>query len=565
METSIVKNYHIKKDVLLQWVQWRFRNWDPGYLGLIKVKADSLMKSDLRAIKKQLARKDNWDPPEEFPDVFPQYPGTMLRRPRPHEFQQWEAHHVALREKEKLLFDASEPEVEFWETGSASNKFAQHLRTSTEGVTEHLVRAANDPMIRHIFLQSDDSRSPVNCSPDMLKFVLTYHQIDPFFLDSFTAFVEQYEPVDQSLMSFRGTDTLKCPDDRVIALPQVGRSGREFHTSYLLRSIEYISDMDWNWAVRQTAVYTSFDVETGRSVWFNIKSNDLFKSRIKKSSEYLDLPSRPVGSNVPAYFEASLLTHLVYLAWCDENWRKFNNDVENGIRDILDRARTTPIDDHLDERQVENGAYPKSLRGSTRVNFMPSRTDIMSSKSLAKQSTLERLTGATRKLMDAFASRRAHGERDLEKAADVHDELDHVSIASLDGAEIMHTLDKFRIKDMQTLRTFGDRIQRAILTLQLNISVLEDIHRYYRSLFTSDTAAMMDLKSRSEEAMAMFLSEVYSITQSLSSRKSQLEYLAEQLKEGNQLYGDILQYRSLHIGQFFMESAQETAKQTKII
>ncbi|KAH8881813.1 kinase-like protein [Thozetella sp. PMI_491] len=76
MEYSIVEGYHIAKRDLLKWLEWRFRSWDNS--SQIKVKArdgdwivvapEALTVSDLRTIKKQLARGVDWQAPEEEMD-----------------------------------------------------------------------------------------------------------------------------------------------------------------------------------------------------------------------------------------------------------------------------------------------------------------------------------------------------------------------------------------------------------------------------------------------------------------------------------------------------------------
>lgn len=91
----------------------------------------------------------------------------------------------------------------------------------------------------------------------MFKTIATHQQVGTSFLDAVYAFGDQEEPKDLCLMNFSSTHTLKTPQDKLVAIPELGRSGREFQVSYLLRSVEAKKDRDWPWQIRQAAVYHS--------------------------------------------------------------------------------------------------------------------------------------------------------------------------------------------------------------------------------------------------------------------------------------------------------------------
>src|SRR5262245_15322370 len=112
----------------------------------------------------------------------------------------------------------------------------------------------------------------------MLKSLFTYHQVEPSFLDFVYTFGGQESQMDLCLMNFQSSDTLSVRKDDLIRIPELGRSGREVCVSYLLRSVERDPQPSkrWKWNLRQSAVYHSFDFESGQSFWFTIKANDLF-------------------------------------------------------------------------------------------------------------------------------------------------------------------------------------------------------------------------------------------------------------------------------------------------
>ncbi|KAK3367593.1 hypothetical protein B0H63DRAFT_489466 [Podospora didyma] len=525
---------------------------------------------------------------DRFKDVWgttADYPKTMLRSVRPHEYHERNSRAEKLRNERDDLFDDEEEKLELWETG-VENKFSESTFHVVEAMREHLEKDQPEPQIRHAFLESKNSQSPLKCSPEMLKTVFTYHQVEPSFLDAVHTFGDQADPKDLCLMSFRSHDTLTTPKNRLAAIPKLDRSGREIDVSYLLRAPEIKKDNDWPWQIRQAAVYNSFDVITKRSFWCTIKGNDEFNRRIKQSSPYLDIPSDPTDkTRASSYFNASLATHMVYLSWCDENWRQYINDIEDNIQGILKLARKAPIDDDLEDKGSILAAYPKSLRETkTRNSTMRSNkenaskaqsktnTGLSARPSMRKQSTLEVIAGAQKSLMGYLHLGGAKQKiGDLEKnqggpaASTMFVENADENSSSEDLVDKRRVLNEFRFSDVQILYTFSDRIRRAILTLTLNISVLQEMHAYYNRLLTVDIESFRHIKEGSKENLAEFLYEIQSLSKRLETRRTQLECLGTLLTEGNALYDGILQYRQLDISQRFQETAQDSAEQMHIM
>src|SRR4051812_3030524 len=107
-----------------------------------------------------------------------------------------------------------------------SAEFYSSNHDSAESLRKHLNRGSKDPQIRHgyvfppikpvlwavlthrRFLQSSDSRSPLNCTPEMFTTLCTYQQVDASFLNDVQAFGEQDEPKDLCLASVGATHSL---------------------------------------------------------------------------------------------------------------------------------------------------------------------------------------------------------------------------------------------------------------------------------------------------------------------------------------------------------------------
>lgn len=388
-------------------------------------------------------------------------------------------------------------------------------------------------------MTSEGSRAAINCSMDMFKIVCSYHQIDPSFLESVCTFGECDQPIDLCLAQFREKDTLKCHPQQRLELPNLGRSGREIRLSYLLRSVEYSEDGPqgvWGWQIRQIANYHSFDVESGRAFWLTIKGNELFQDRIQEVSPFIEIPPKAEvdEGDVSPYLKATLATHIVYLSWCDENWRQFINEVEEDIRAIVSPANGVLLDDHADP----SSTYPRSLREMSR------RSTMLYSKSHSRSSTmatgatdpkspiLSKVLNATTSTLNSWLRRERTPQVDPEKAMPQQDNASQ-PIGNPLPRDKQDMLSRFRFKDMQTLHRHTDFLQKAILVLDLNVGVLRDISAYYRSLITTEFSENMSCK----EAIEDFLKEVSSILRRLETRSRQMHCLLSTLSQNMLLVG----------------------------
>ncbi|KAG7084288.1 serine/threonine protein kinase [Colletotrichum scovillei] len=500
-----------------------------------------------------------------------EYPQVQLRKQEPHEALFGERQYRSLQERECSLFDRAASVITFWETGRR-NQFPNDEEAiwDMETLWSHLHRSDQDPHVRHVFVSADNSRSPLSCSMDMFKLVCTYHQVNPSFLEPVHAFGRQTEPLDLCLAQFKGSDTLDCLTEGLPELPKIGRSGREIQLSYLLRSVESSESGKgvWDWQIRQVANYHSFDVETGRAFWFTVKADDVFEDRIKKTSPLLRIPAKAEtqDGDVSLYLQASLATHLVYLCWCDENWRQFINETEAGIRAIVTPASKAIVDDLIDRESSLLSAYPKPLRDS-RSQTMYSQSQSMSGTLATtidpeknKMSMLSRMANGTSSTLSSWLRQEKSKQTDPELGG-------HCAACPTDTSppppqpDTWEVLNQFRFKDVQTLHKHSEIIHRASLALELDMGVLNDICTFY-----SHTAATeFRGKVACEGAISNFIKEVQSIARRLETRLQQMRCLAITLGQSIQLYERLLQQRTSHIGNWFAEIAHENTKQMQVI
>lgn len=105
----------------------------------------------------------------------------------------------------------------------------------------------------------------------MFRYICSYQQISPIFVDMLASFGKQYRKLDFHSASFYQDDVTKPATGVGMQIAEIGRSGWQLRHCYKLHGVE-VSEVENRWTVRQTAVYHSFDLEQGRAFWLTIKS-----------------------------------------------------------------------------------------------------------------------------------------------------------------------------------------------------------------------------------------------------------------------------------------------------
>lgn len=154
----------------------------------------------------------------------------------------------------------------------------------------------------------------------MLTFFLSFHQVMARFLDMVLSFGKTSLPFDFHYTAFREESCSHMNETEHSAIPRLGRSARQVRICYNLWSVE-LSDARAGppWSMRQTAVYHSFDIENGRALWITIKANDLLQKRVTEASKTFKQLQPSSIQNLQGSFSSTLITHLLYVEWCDEN------------------------------------------------------------------------------------------------------------------------------------------------------------------------------------------------------------------------------------------------------
>ncbi|KAF3797155.1 hypothetical protein GCG54_00009125 [Colletotrichum gloeosporioides] len=461
-------------------------------------------------------------------------------------------------ERVPTLFNTPGAKLDVWETG-LRNKFPEDILSLSkpDAIRKHFIRSEKDPHIRHVFIGSNDSRSPMNCSPEVFRFICAYHQVEPFFLEAVLSFGRQPYPIDYCLAHFRSKTLVECKAPVSHALPKFGRSGNSTHVSYLLRSVEHSGAKGIEgWQIRQAANYHTFDLETGRSFWFTIKANKIFKNRIKDLTPRLRIPTKPetADGNIVPYLKASLDTHLLYISWCDEGWRDFINDFETSIRNIVLPAKTALVDDHINPESSQYDVLPWALQQKRRQRTM-SHGQSRANTGLTSNHSEKRAPSTVQERVFSF-SHSFFGLKttkpDEEQGLQSENAANHRQTLN-SGLDPSGSLDKLRIKDVQTLYSRSELMQRSLLVLELNTGVLRDLHVYYSNLTKTE---LKDPKYK--DVVDDFLRRLESIIRRLETRRAQLNSLSTHLTQSIQL-------RSNQIGMDFADVAHESNRQMNMV
>jgi hypothetical protein len=177
--------------------------------------------------------------------------------------------------------------------------------------------------------------------------IFTYLQVMPTFLDYLFCYGEQVFEQDFHFSGLHYEPRLS-PGHRDLCVPELARSGRTFQICYNLRSVEPAKrQKNWPWSIRSTAVYHSFDVETGLSNWIVVKGSESMKRRMISELDPLNAAQQHSVATLEDAFMYTLSSHLVPCNWAGENWRWYINFMEEEIQKITRRTLTVTVTEQL--------------------------------------------------------------------------------------------------------------------------------------------------------------------------------------------------------------------------
>ncbi|KAF7534429.1 hypothetical protein G7054_g6228 [Neopestalotiopsis clavispora] len=416
-----------------------------------------------------------------------------------------------------------------------------NMEDMKEHLDKHLVHKEKDPYLRHVFLSADNSSAPLDCTFDMFHYLCTYHQVPPDFANLLSSFGrENGIPRD-----FHHTHLFQQIDGKLsnrLAIQTLGRSGFETRLGYKLSAMEFSQK---KWTMRQTIAYHSLDLGTGRSFWMTTKANDEIFKRVIEASRDTHGPISAIPLTPQAALSNALHTHLIITDWCSEGWRWYISGVEMEMRNIFDKITAAPI-------PPEDIALDP-IGDLVRIVSFPRSDTLTSQQSMLSGSTWTRDTKGVGMFGQGHTGQSA--TRDMANLASsstipMQWLPGHSTPRANRDMQVEHTkkrieiLKEFSLDEVKQLNFAISKLREARMVMDLNITILGELREYYSNLFEAP-----DLSKEIREECALdfheFKSRVSSTEMFMTSERLRCDTLMDQLKDGKDMYGLILESRSL--------------------
>jgi hypothetical protein len=123
---------------------------------------------------------------------------------------------------------------------------------------------------------------------------------------------------------------------------------------------------------------------------------------------------------------------------------------------------------------------------------------------------------------------------------------------------VAHFSPTFTFNDRQRIEYIEEKLQEALLELELNTEVLRDLRQLYRSNI-DHTEFPPDIRSDCEHDIVRFEANIVGIEKDLRIQQLRTKELLRVLGNRKKMLNDILQYRSTKACESFAKRAQESA------
>ncbi|KAK2813990.1 hypothetical protein FQN50_000394 [Emmonsiellopsis sp. PD_5] len=395
----------------------------------------------------------------------------------------------ALDREENGLFGAeNDSEVYFWETVRDRNEFPTDpdCIKSVSDVKRALPlvgQTLKDP----IFIEpKGHSRAKLKITREMLTLILSYHQVMPEILEIVFPFGYQKELKEFHFVTFRHSGHVHSRH-KALDIPGLGRSGRFLQCCYNLESVEP-KRSEWPWSIRQTAVYHSFDLETGRSVWIMVKGNGLIRNRIMEGTKGQNQGSMSSPSTPAKSFSLSLEVHLILCDWACEKWRWYIDFLHKQIQELTDGTKSYSPDG-----------------GLTTDPFMWQHSATAPSRLSNRVGTFDRLRRWTTGLSSHMPNHTpaAHA---------------HQNMQSLGEKQENPTLQFDNVGALQHLQ---EKVEEVLLVFEMDTKVLHDLDQYYMDSFKSDGISD-DMRKECKISLDRFSERIRGVASDLQMQKARL-------------------------------------------
>lgn len=364
-------------------------------------------------------------------------------------------------------------------------------------------------------MHSKSSRTRLKITLPMVKTLLSHHEVVPVFLEFMFSFRKQKFKKHFDFNGFRAHESWASqPIDSITTSPAL-----RLQLCYNLRCIEVAEQPEhWPWSMRQTAIYHSFDLTCGDSVWINVKNNSglspRIKSLIKKSA-----PSDPTSMlDVPGAFRAALATHLVYCEWASERWAGYVGFLED---------------------ELQHKTRYALLAGVSRPKESPRRFDAIERRQTApplrRQTTMASIASASRDRL-ARVWRTPRLAQHANAPATITENVEMMIKEPILGHA--GEGEDFTYDDLRAIQYIEDQANMAVLAIRSNISIINELLSYHQFLRKSEEY-QKTLGITCDLALRRFYARIASILSDLKLHQSRVETLLHFLADRKALVSTI--------------------------
>jgi hypothetical protein len=335
---------------------------------------------------------------------------------------------------------------------------------------------------------------------------MTYHQISPVFLDFVFSFGHQEYPEDFYLSGIRLEQNLDATGE-VKSISTLQRSDRGFQLCYNLRSVETTtSPKRWPWSIRQSAISSQYDVRTSRATWIILKANKKLRVKLQDAAQSARFTDSDRFDTVKGSFAAYLATHVIVCEWARGHWARYITFLEGELQRRTRFAALTDVD-----KPVIQGTTSMRLDRRMAMPIQPIQRQTI------WQSTKQSI-GKARTVLSWRPSRTA-------AAAEPDVELDDAaSVAS----EAPPATEDFTFDALQELHSLEERSHKAVLSIQLNMSIMKELREHIFALATM-THFPDDLRRNKCTMIDGFAAQILSIMNDLKLQEARLRTLLQLL------------------------------------
>jgi hypothetical protein len=379
------------------------------------------------------------------------------------------------------------------------------------------------------------------------------------FVDFVVTFKTRRDPISYAI--FRHENYLE-PHSPKFSLTARERSGVQIQHAFNLLSVERSrNEVELNaWPLRQIALYHSFDVISGQTLFIVLKGNREMKTRIVEEIRTHQALQPSLLTDPVHSFKASLLVQLMALEWCAENWGEYIDVFEEKVKDKSAQAKIIPVAEFTTPVSLEQSFSRRATmspmgsrqntfaRRSTLDTTVESPTSLNESQQaspLRRTNTSEipssptsptspqppltpaRRTSTLRQAVTSMFARvssmnlKDRPNQDLELAPRQSEE------SNVFANDLEQNLS---FEEFQTLNMWSDDLEQSLMAIEQNQGVLAEIKAQYEGVIKSGGFSDMAQDASVVASVDRFFERIGSIVRDLRIHDHRLRVISRNLE-----------------------------------